>query len=208
MIAILTSKNQWFTNYAKILSSKIENSHIFFDHIKIDDTYNIVFILSYHKIIEDEYLLKHKHNIIIHASKLPKGKGWAPLFWQVLEGKNNIYFTMFEASNKVDDGDIYMIERLKLNGYELNQDLRYKQANLIIDMCIKFLNDYEKYKIPFKQIGKSTFYKRRTPLDSELDINDTISNQFNLLRIVDNSDYPAFFYKDGIKYKLKIERDS
>ena len=32
-----------------------------------------------------------------------------------------------------------------------------------------------------------------------------IFEQFNHLRIVDNNNYPAFFYKDDKKYILKIE---
>ena len=49
------------------------------------------------KIIEKEFLSKHKHNIAVHESSLPKGRGWAPLFWQILEGKNTMPIVLFEA---------------------------------------------------------------------------------------------------------------
>ena len=55
------------------------------------------------------------------------------------------------------------------------------------------------------QRGEETFYKKRTPKDSELDINKTIKEQFNLLRIVDNEKYPAFFKFKNKIYTLKIE---
>ena len=93
-IAILTSPNQWFVPYAKILNNKIISSELYFNHENIIKSYDIVFILSYHKIISKEYLKKNKHNIVIHASALPKGKGWAPMFWQILEGNNDIPFSM------------------------------------------------------------------------------------------------------------------
>ena len=173
-IAILTSPNQWFIPYAEKLNKKIKDSKLFFDHKDIDNNFDIVFILSYHKIIEKKYINLHKHNIVIHASNLPQGKGWAPLFWQILEGKNEIVFTMFEASDGVDDGNIYMKKTLKLNGYELNPELRKKQAELTIEMCVEFINNYEKYKNPIPQEGKESFYKKRTKKDSELDINKTI----------------------------------
>ena len=204
-IAILTSPNQWFIPYAEVLKNEIHNCKLYFNHKDITENYDIVFILSYHKIIQEKYLYKHKHNIVIHASALPNGKGWAPLFWQVLENKNSIPFSMFEASTGVDDGNIYMQKNLLLNGEELNAELREKQANHTIEMCMDFLNNYDKYKIPQEQNGKETFYKKRTGKDSELDINKTIKEQFNLLRIVDNENYPAFFYKDNKKYILKIE---
>ena len=204
-VAILTSPNQWFTEYAKLLNKLIKNSDLYYRHEEILDSYYILFILSYHKIIESKYLDKHKQNIVIHASKLPRGKGWAPMFWQILEGKNKIPFTMFEASSGVDDGDIYMQKELSLTGYELNKELREKQAKFTIDMCLEFINNYEKYKTPKKQTGKESFYPKRDKKDSKLDINKTLKEQFNLLRIVDNDDYPAFFELDGHRYTLKIE---
>lgn len=205
-IAILTSPNQWFIKYAKELQHQLANSKLLFEHKDIDDSFDIVFILSYHKIIEDIYLKKSKHNIVIHASDLPNGKGWAPMFWQILEGKDSIPFTMFEASLGVDDGDIYMKKELQLSGYELNDKLREKQANFTIEMCLEFLQNYEKYKTPYSQKGDESFYKKRDSKDSKLDIDKTIKEQFNLLRIVNNDDYPAFFEIDGYKYSLKIDR--
>ena len=205
-VAILTSQGQWFVPYAKKLKEKIANSKLFYKHTEIIDSFDIVFILSYHKIIEENYLKLHTRNIIIHASALPKGKGWSPMFWQVLEGKNSIPFSMFEASKGVDNGDIYMQKTLHLTGYELNEELRDKQASFTIEMCLEFLNNYEKYSSAKKQSGDETFYQKRAPSDSELDINGTIKEQFNLLRICSNDEYPAFFKIDGHKYILKIEK--
>lgn len=203
-IAILTSPNQWFVPYAKELNKKINSSDLYFNHEKMTQRYDIVFILSYHRIIKENYLDKNRHNIVIHASDLPKGKGWAPMFWQVLENKNIIPFSMFEASIGVDDGDIYIQKNLLLTGYELNEELRDKQAKYTIEMCLDFLVNYDKFKVPKKQDGNESFYKKRAAMDSEIDINKTINEQFNLLRIVNNENYPAFFYKNDKKYILKI----
>ena len=114
---------------------------------------------------------------------------------------------MIEASDGVDSGDIYMQEVLKLTGNELNEELRAKQAKLTIQMCLEFVNSYEKYKIPFKQSGDESFYLKRDKEDSRLDVDKTIKEQFNLLRIVNNSNYPAYFDLDGNRYVLKIELD-
>lgn len=206
-VAILTSPNQWFEEYVTKLKHDIDNSEVFNNHKNIDSTYEIVFILGYHRIIEKKYLELHKHNIVVHESALPRGKGWAPMFWQILEGKNKIPFTMFEASDGVDDGDVYMQKTLHLTGYELNDELREKQATHTIDMCVEFLANYDKYKVTTKQSGEESFYPKRDKKDSQLDTDKTIKEQFNLLRIVDNENYPAFFELDGYQYVLKIERD-
>lgn len=204
-IAILTSPNQWFVPYAKILNEKLRSSKLYFNHEDILDNYDIVFILSYHKIIPKEYLSKHHHNIVIHASELPQGKGWSPMFWQIFEGKNEIPFSMFEVDEGVDSGNIYLLKVLKLAGYELNGELRDKQANFTIEMCLDFVANYDNYKISKPQIGQEIFYPKRSEKDSKLDINKSLKEQFNLLRIVDNENYPAYFEIDGYRYILKIE---
>ena len=57
------------------------------------------------------------------------------------------------------------------------------------------------------QKGQSSFYQKRTSTDSELDIHKSIKEQFNLLRVVDNEKYPAYFRYKGQKYILRIEKD-
>jgi len=206
-MAILTTQNQWFGVYAEVLSKQLGNIPIFNNHADFDDKYDVIFILSYHKIIPQEILKKNSHNIVIHASALPKGKGWAPLFWQILEGRSNIPFTMIEAGDGVDNGNIYMQKMLELTGNELNKELRDKQAKLTIQMCLEFVNNYEQYKVPVSQSGNESFYAKRSKENSRLDIDKTIRGQFNLLRIVNNNDYPAYFELDGNRYILKIEPD-
>ena len=127
-IAILTSKDSWFVRYAKDFVSQLEkndrHAKLFFDHRRIGSQYEIVFVLSYFNIIEKEYLVQHRHNIIVHESALPQGRGWAPLFWQILEGKNKIPIVLFEATEKVDQGPIYFKSYLMLRGDELHQGSR------------------------------------------------------------------------------------
>lgn len=200
-IAILTSKNQWFLRYAKNLAKKLDAKLFYSSDIK--EKFDILFILSYHKILDKESLSKNKHNIVIHSSNLPKGKGFAPLFYQVLEGKKEIIFTLFEANESADNGEFYIKEKLVLNGLELYNELRDKQAKLVCKMALRFVKNIDKLKAK-KQKGKESFYKRRYPKDSELDINKSIKSQFNLLRICSNKEFPAFFYIEKQKFILKI----
>ena len=75
---------------------------------------------------------------MIHAADLPQGKGWAPLTWQVLEGKNDIVFTLFEADASTDNGPFYLKKTLHLSGYELAPELRALQAQFCISMCKEY----------------------------------------------------------------------
>ncbi len=201
-LVVLTSPNQWFIPYASELASYFA-CPLMFKHEDIGSDVDIVFILSYHRIIPESYLKQHRYNIVIHAADLPQGKGWAPLFWQVLEGKNDIVFTLFEADAATDNGPYYSKKVLHLTGFELNAELREKQAQMCIEMCKDFVEHYAELTA-HEQSGESTFYPKRGPADSELDLQSSLGEQFNLLRIVDNDSYPAFFVKDGHRYILKI----
>ena len=209
-ILILTEKNDWFCLYAKELSNKLlklgHQVKISDNHLKIKKKYNVVFMLSYYRIVDKKFLSLSDHNIVIHESDLPKGKGWAPLFWQVIEGKRKIIFTVFDANEKVDDGDYYFKENLFLKGTELYHEIREMQAKKRIECCIKLINNLDKLKAR-KQSGSSTYYKKRTKKDSELNIKKSLLSQFNLLRSVDNSNFPAFFHYKDKTYILKIYKE-
>ncbi|MDE2028783.1 MAG: methionyl-tRNA formyltransferase, partial [Candidatus Omnitrophica bacterium] len=114
--------------------------------------------------------------------------------------------TLFKPTDKIDAGEIYYQECAVLSGGELCDEIREKQAELSFALIKRFLADYPNLK-PVVQEGKSSFYPKRTPKDSELDVNKSLKEQFNLLRTVDNERYPAFFHMHGKKYILKISKE-
>jgi methionyl-tRNA formyltransferase len=164
---------------------------------------SIVFVLSYTKILKKNFISRNKKILILHPSKLPKDKGFAPVQNQILRNKRLIHCCLLEVDEKVDSGDIIYRDTFLLSGHELSDEIRKKQAIAQLKLIRKFLKNYPKF-IAYKQKGISTFNKRRKPEDSELNINRNIKSQFNLLRICDNDLYPAFFrYKKNI-YIIKI----
>lgn len=207
-ITILTDKTSWMNKYNLILSEKLEDLGHQVKLINSKDEIergDIAFFLSCFEIIKQDKLNSNKNNIVVHASKLPHGKGWSPMSWQILERKNNIPITLFEANEKVDAGVIYIQDEILLDGTELIDEWQEKLGKKITEMAINYVENYKSI-IPQEQKGNETFYNKRSPKDSELDINKTIKEQFNLLRIVDNESYPAFFEINGQKYKLKVEK--
>lgn len=206
-IGVLTSNQSWFVAYGEKLIGKLKerkyNARQFSNHRDISEDYEIIFILSYFKKIGKEYLKKHRHNLVVHESSLPEGRGWAPLFWQILEGKNEIPIVLIEANECVDEGSIYMKDCILLEGHELHEEIRTKQADKTIELCLQFLEDYERLET-YIQKGEATYYKKRLPENSNLDINKDIKSQFNLLRIANNEKFPVFFEHKGYKYILKI----
>ena len=209
-ITILTSKNSWLNDYNKSLAgSLIELGHSVNIIHKQEEMKkgDIAFLLGCFELIKKDTLNLNKHNIVVHESALPEGKGWSPITWQILEGKNVIPITLFEAAEEMDAGPIYFKDEINLNGMELVDEIREQQANKTIELCLSFVKSIDSIN-GHPQSGESTFYRRRRPEDSELDINKPIKEQFNLLRVVDNENYPAFFKMNGVKYILKIYKGS
>ncbi|MDE1970807.1 MAG: methionyl-tRNA formyltransferase [Patescibacteria group bacterium] len=163
-----------------------------------------LFLLSCGSIVSHDILERNTHNIVIHASKLPQGRGFAPLAWQILEGKNKIWISLFEAVEKLDSGDVYFQDFISFEGHELYDEMRKLEGEKVVAMALRFVNEYPSKGRP--QHGKSTWYSKRRPCDSELNIKKTLRSQFNILRIVDNERYPAFFTYKGHTYILKISK--
>ena len=208
-IVILTDiKNSWFIPYGKELESKLseeghQTKYVFSsDNIVSGD---VCFLLSCQNIIGPEILKLNNNNIVAHASDLPKGKGFSPLQWQIFEGKNEIVVTLLEAVDKVDSGPYYFKEKIVLKGTELLDEVRPRLGALIIGMCLKFIREYNSM-VPIEQTGEESFYKRRTSSDDELDIDKSLKDIFNHLRVADNEKHPVYFHYKGQKYNIKISK--
>jgi len=207
-ITILSDSDSWINHYIPSLVNTLkEHGHCvnWIHKAKEIPQGDLAFCLGCGQILTPEILKRNIHNLVVHESDLPEGKGWSPLTWQILEGKNEIPITLFEAEEHIDSGKIYLQDRLKFQGHELIDELRKLQANKSIEMCLEFVQRYPTIVgLGEKQSGESTYYRRRTPKDSCLDPDRTIEEQFNLFRVVDNERYPAFFEMNGEIYILKI----
>lgn len=201
---LVDNLSSWALPYAKELVDQLTDHSIRLVHTQKEiEPCDVAIFLSCESLVKSEILGKNKYNLVVHASALPQGKGWSPLTWQILEGKNNIPITMFEAVEKVDAGVIYGKAVLKFDGHELINEMHEALGEKINEMIIDFLNRYPEI-VGSVQIGEESFYQRRKPADSELDPSKNIIEQFNLLRVVENEKYPAFFNHLGHKYILKI----
>jgi methionyl-tRNA formyltransferase len=168
---------------------------------------DMAFFLGCEQIVPRILLSRNRHNLVVHASDLPKGKGWSPLTWQILNGDNEIPVVLFEAAEKVDDGPIYIREQIVFEGTELIDEMRLELGRKTIALCNRFLREYPTViEQAQDQHGESTYYPRRTPADSRLDPDLSIREQFRLMRVADNDRYPCYFELDGSTFEVKVER--
>jgi methionyl-tRNA formyltransferase len=168
---------------------------------------DVRFFLSYSKIAKAEQLAKATTNIVVHGSDLPRGRGWSPWTWQILEDANLLPLTLFEAIQGVDAGPIYDQRWVQLQGHELIAEWQEAQALATISMCEDFIRSFpEVLSSSRPQVGFESSYPRRRPKDSGLSLEKSLAAQFNLLRVVDNEKYPAFFEYKGHTYELTIKK--
>ena len=204
---LFDKQNNWLKEKIRF-SFKTNSKYKFFfseNYNKVKN-FDLVFILGYTKILKKDFLKKNKLNLIVHESNLPKGKGFAPVQWQILSNKVRIPICIIKADKKYDSGKIYIKSYFKIKKTDLYEEIREQQGNASIKIIKSFLKFYP--NISGKtQKGKSTYFQKREKKHSEISINKSLKSQFNILRISNNQNWPAFFYFKGVKYILKIEKE-
>lgn len=210
-ITILSDQESWFNNHIPALIKPLwQRGHaIRWIHKSSELAQgDVCLLLSCGSLLSEKQLAIHSHNLVVHASALPKGQGWSPMTWQILEGENSIPLTLFEAAVELDAGPIYLQTLLRLEGHELVEEWQTLQAKTTIQLCLNWFDHYKKI-IPAaqSQSGETSNYRRRRPEDSRLDLEAPLINQFNLLRVVDNQKYPAYFQLHNRTFFLHIKRN-
>ncbi len=208
-IALCSDANSWINPYLpELIIGWLDAGHsVVWTHSASElPVGDLCFYLSYGRIVDAATRVRYKSNLVVHESDLPRGRGWSPMSWLILEGEHRIPVTLLEAEDDVDAGSIYLQEWLELRGDELSAQWRQLQASATLRLCQNFVAEYPgilKHSRP--QEGAPTYYRRRTPADSKLDPSKTIAEQFNLLRIVDNDKFPAYFDVNDRRLYLRVD---
>jgi UDP-2,4-diacetamido-2,4,6-trideoxy-beta-L-altropyranose hydrolase len=209
-IAILSDASSWLNEYIpELLLQWLEDGHrVQWVHDKENlRAGEFCFYLSCGQIVPMRVLSRYRNNLVVHESALPEGKGWSPLTWQILEGRNQIPVSLFEATENVDDGAIYIQAFLQFEGHELVGELRAAQARQTMGICRQFVSDYPQILDQAQvQQGDESFYPRRRPEDSKLDPMLSLEAQFEQLRVADNQRYPAYLECRNHRYLLMIQK--
>lgn len=208
-ITVVVDNDSWILPYARDLVKELKRAGHDATLVRSWDDVpqgDIAFFLGCVTKAPSAILERNEHNLVVHESALPEGRGFAPMTWQILQGKSHIPIVLFEAANDLDSGPIYLQDEIQLEGHELNEEWRHLQGEKTLALCHEFVERYPDIN-PSPQDGESSEYPRRTPSDSELDPDKTLRELFPLLRVVDNDRYPAFFDMAGHRCVLQIEKE-
>ncbi len=180
----------------------------------IDDFKNIdcdIFVTASYGKILPKALLDLKMCINVHPSLLPKYRGATPIQSALLNGDNLTGVTIMKTEVGMDDGDIFLQQKLEILPEDDYTSLEEKLSSLGTQMLLKVLDEIENntYKRTPQNHAQATFVKPIAKEDGLLDFDENVDALVNKVRAFCQSPV-AFFYVGGDRikvYKAKIATD-
>lgn len=201
---IILSEKKWHES----LFSELETSFKEFKWILINnkESFNLNFLnkLDINKIfiphwseIISESIYDRYECIVFHMTDLPYGRGGSPLQNLIVRGHKETMISALKVSEGIDAGPIYLKEKLDLNGTA--KEIFINSNSVIIKMISEILSNEI---IPIYQVGEPTFFKRRTPQESNIEDVSDLETVYDYIRMLDCEGYPNAFLES--RY-LKVE---
>ncbi|NWO04292.1 MAG: UDP-glucuronic acid dehydrogenase [Alteromonadaceae bacterium] len=168
---------------------------------------DFLFLVSCSELVKPEHRRNYSHTLVLHASDLPQGRGWSPHVWEIIQGNEAITLSLLEAEDKVDTGRVWLKRRIPIERTLLWYEVNNLLFNAEIQLMSEAIERYEYIESYPQDLGiEPTYYRKRTPKDSQIDPNRSMAEQFDLMRMCDPDRYPAWFELHGQKYKVILEK--
>ncbi len=121
---------------------------------------DVMIVMSYGKIIPlSIFNLPPYGTLNIHTSKLPQYRGASPIQNSLLNGDLETGVTLQKINEKLDEGNIILLEKCSINSNETYLSLKEKLALLSAEIIEKYFNLLNKHNLPAekKQEGNATY---------------------------------------------------
>ena len=209
MIVVCVGYRDWAKEiYTQLVKDR---SHIFysFDEFNYNEKIiqavspDIVLYYGWSSIIGDEMISKFRC-LMLHPSPLPKYRGGSPLQNQIIRGEKDSAVTIFQMSNGIDDGPLLAQAPISLEGSL--DDIFSRIIEVGVQETRRILKG--EYRLTDQNHKDATFFKRRTPQQSEITIEElqtsTAEELYNKVRMLDDP-YPNAYIRtvDGKKLLIK-----
>jgi len=165
-------------------------------------SYDLIVPLSFRRVLPQAQAAGNV--VVFHSSNLPEGRGWAPLYQLIAQGKSDYVICGLLAADEVDAGDIVVRATFPiLPGYTATW-LRGLDEELMFLLTARLAERFAGRSITgLVQSGAPSYWPRRTPDDSRVDPDQTLRTLLPHLRAVEPA-YPAFFEHDGVRYEVCV----
>jgi methionyl-tRNA formyltransferase len=168
---------------------------------------DMLFLISCSEIIDANFRKMYLANLILHASDLPEGRGWSPHIWEIVKGAETITLSLLEAEDIVDSGRIWQKLDIAIPKNALWNEINHLLFEAEVQLINFAVQNFGTASPVIQHANeKASYYPKRTPVDSRIDVNKTIAEQFDLIRVCDPNRFPAYFEHLGYRYTLKLEK--
>jgi methionyl-tRNA formyltransferase/LmbE family N-acetylglucosaminyl deacetylase len=133
---------------------------------------DVIVVVGFSQVIPSAILDVPPLGVIgFHSAVLPGRRGCAPLIWAVVDGLTETGVTMFYMDEGIDTGDVIAVERFRIEQDDFAADVLRKADDATIRLLEGHLDailDGSAPRTPQPE-GRSTYTRRRTPADGEID---------------------------------------
>jgi methionyl-tRNA formyltransferase/LmbE family N-acetylglucosaminyl deacetylase len=169
---------------------------------------DLVFVVGFSQIIPKEILEMPPMGVIgFHSAVLPGRRGASPLIWAVVEGLEEAGITMFYMDEGIDTGDVIAVERFPIAHDDYSADVLRKADDATLNLLRDYLDrilDGTAPRVP-QGDADSTYTRRRTPADGEIDWSRPAHEVVNLIRAL-APPYPTAHTFGGDGVPILVER--
>jgi methionyl-tRNA formyltransferase len=137
----------------------------------------------------------------VHSSRLPEGRGGAPVNWSIAEGDSEIYVTFFKYAPEIDAGDVYLQRAVPIESRDDIQTVFEKISALsceLLDDLYHMFNSGSQKGDP-QDLEAATYRPRRQPQDGLVDWSLSPSEQYDWIRALTRPYPGAYTFYDRKK---------
>ena len=124
--------------------------------------------------------------VLFHMTDLPFGRGGSPLQNLIARGIYQTQISAIRVSAGLDEGPVYLKRPLDLAEGSA-QELFEKMSTAIFEMMSEIVRTRPE---PKAQVGEPTFFKRRTPEESQIPAGRHGRQLYDFIRMLDAEGYP------------------
>ncbi len=136
---------------------------------------------SYGRIFGPKFLSLFRYTFNVHPSPLPSYRGCSPIFNVIRNREKETAIAVQKISLSIDEGEIYGMESLPLDGTETSESLEAVISEMAPSFVLSILESVDNI-IPYQQRGEASYTNFIKKDDGRIDWNESASSIHALVR--------------------------
>lgn len=157
-------------------------------------------VMGWSQLVQDSSLaLQKKGTLGFHMSRLPEGRGRAPVAWTLIKGLDEGWATLQWLKPGVDDGDIALQDKIPVTPFDDAETLVAKFNDLAAKMMLEAVPrmlDGSLPRIPQEE-AQATHWPKRSPDDGKINWSQSLKSLYDFIRGITYPFPGAFTYLKG-----------